>query len=198
MGHSYDNVIVQKETSLSIETLLVAPSSPGNVDVFSVASGRVNIGSPPAGYVLIGAVKEDSPNLLIKKTKYQLKLGMPKSLQYEAVMELDGEFKIDVYCKTNEVMMLAMGVDISTIGTIGSRLPFGKTTMKHYALLGVADFMDGSQVVHYFPDVSVKGDVTEAIKSGDAHIINFGYDCYSYISTIHNGERIVGERLYFP
>lgn len=197
MGKSYDNVIVAEETSLSIETLLIAPTSPGNINIYDPTTGRVNISSPPAGFTLIGAVKEDTPNLMIKREKYQLKLGLPKSLQYEAIIGLDGEFKVEVYCKTNDSMKLAMGVDITSISTLGTRLPFGRTTIKHYALIGVADFVDGSQVVHYFPHASVKPEVTEAIKSNDAHMINFGYDMYSYISTIHGSERIVGERFYF-
>ena len=197
-GHSYDNTIVAAETNLSIETLLVAVNTLGGPAILDPSTlTKIDIDNPPAGFVLLGAVKEDTPSLMVKRDKYQLKLGLPKALQFEAVIGVDGEFSIEVYCKSNDVVKYALGTDITSIGSLGSFLPLGTTNLKHYALLGVADFLDGSQVVHLLPDCSIKPEVTEAIKPTDANLIKFAYDCYSYISTPSGNQRIVGGRIYF-
>lgn len=192
MAKSYDNAIIVTEVSLAIEALLVA-----DFGKTYAGTAKVDIGTPPDGFTNLGAVVEDSPTLTVTREKYQLKLGLPKALQYEQIIGLDGEFVIAVWAKTNAVVASALGVDIVTITTIGSRVPFGKTTIKKYALLGVADFVDGSQVIHYFPEVSVKPEYTENIRPDEAGRITLGFDAYSSISTIHGSERIVGERFYF-
>jgi len=194
MGKTYDNEIIEAEVSLAIEQLLIADYP----QEWDPCSGRIDVNTPPAGFTNLGAVVEDSPTITIRKEKYQLKLGLPKALQYEAIIGVDGELTISVYGKSNAIVSKALGVDVQECSTPGiTRAPFGRTQLKKYALLGVADFLDGTQVVHYFPEVSAKTEYTENLRPDDAGKIALGFDAYSYISSAHGNERIVGERVYF-
>ena len=193
MGKSYDNEIVESEVSMAIERVLIGPYTA----TWDPSTGKVDISSPPANFVDLGAVVEDSPTLTVTKTKYQLELGLPKALQYEAIIGVKGEMVVSVYGKSNIIAEYASGTDAVTIGTFGNRVAYGRTTINKFAILGVADFVDGTQVVHYFQKVSVKPDYVEAIKPDQVGIMALGFDCYSQISTIHGSERIVGERVYF-
>lgn len=192
MGKSYDNEIIEAETSLAIERVFVA-DYPTAWDLVE----KVDCGSPPAGFVDLGAVVEDTPSVSVVKEKYQLKLGLPKAIQYEQVIGIDGSLTLSVYAKSNDVVEKALGTDKVAISTLGSRVPFGGTTIKKHALLGVADFVDGTQVVHYFPEVSTKPEFTENLRPDGAGVVSLGFDAYGFISTIHGGERIVAERMYF-
>lgn len=193
MAKSYDNAIIASEVSLGIERLLVAPSTVG----WNPTGGKIDIASPPSGFQDLGAVVEDSPSLTVTREKYQLELGLPRALQFEAIVGVKGEMGVKVWGKSNDIVRRALGVDIVTISTIGSRAPFGTTVINKLALLGVADFVDGTQVVHYFPEVSVKAEYAETIRPDAAGQITFGFDCYSHISTVHANQRVVGERVYF-
>jgi hypothetical protein len=193
MAKSYDNVIIEAEVSLAIERLLIGPSSA----TWDPSGGRIDISSPPSDFVDLGAVVEDTPALTVNRTKFQLELGIPKALQYEAIMGVKGEMSISVYGKSNDIAKFGTGTDIVSMGTFGTRIAYGKTTLTKFALIGVADFTDGTQVVHYFPSVSLKPDFAEAIKPDQVGIIAVGFDAYSHISTVHNNERIVGERIYY-
>lgn len=193
MGKTYDNEVIEAETSLGIERILVA-DHPGNWDP---STGKIDHGSPPAGFTDLGAVVEDTPAVTITREKFQLKLGLPKALQYEQIIGVDGSIVATVYAKTNDVVEKALGVSKVSISTIGDRVPFGGTTVKKYSIIGMADFVDGSQVVHHFPEVSVKPEFVENVRPDDAGKVAVGFDAYSFISTIHNNERVVGERVYF-
>ena len=193
MGKSYDNTIITAEVSLAIEALLIGNSTL----TWDPSTGKINMDTPPTGFTRLGAVVEDSPTLTIRRDKFMLKLGVPKALQFEAVIGVDGEFSCTIYGKSNDVAKYAFGTDIVSLSTFGTRIAFGKTTLNKYALLGVADFTDGTQVVHYFKEVSIKPEVSENLRPDDVGKIPMGFDCYSHISTIHGSERIVGERVYF-
>lgn len=191
---SYDNAITTAEVSMTIERLLIGTYLSAT---FDPSTGKVNISSPPAGFEDLGAVVEDTPTVTIRREKFQLKLGLPKALQYEAVIGVDGEIACTIYGKSNDIAKYAYGTDITSIDTFVTRIAFGRTTVNKYAILGVADFVDGTQVVHYFPEVSIKPEVTENLRPDDVGKIPMGFDAYSHISTIHGDERIVGERFYF-
>ncbi len=193
MAKSYDNEIVEAEVSLAIERVLIGPYTA----TWNPSAGKIDIGTPPNGFVDLGAVVEDSPTLTITREKYQLELGLPRALQYEAIIGVKGEMTLSVYGKSNAIARYAAGTDVVTIGTFGTRVAYGKTTINKFAILGVADFVDGTQVVHYFKELSVKPEYTEAIKPDQVGIMALGFDAYSHISTIHGSERIVGERIYF-
>lgn len=196
MAKTYDNEIVEEEVSLAIERLLVATSA-NTYD--PETDGKIDIATPPTGFVDVGAVVEDTPVLTVTREKYQLRLGIPRALQYEQIIGVDGQFVCTVWAKSNDIVAKALGVDIvaCTIATNVTRVPFGRTTINKYAIIGIADFVDGTQVVHYFNEVSVKPEYSENIRPDEAGRVVMGYDCYSHISTIHGDERIVGERFYF-
>lgn len=193
MGKTYDNEIIEAETSLGIERMLVA-DHPGGWDP---STGKIDYASPPAGFTDLGAVVEDSPAVTITREKFQLKLGLPKALQYEQIIGVDGSITAIIYAKTNDVVEKALGVTKVDISTIGDRIPFGGTSIHKFSVLGVADFVDGTQLVHHFPEVSVKPEFVENVRPDDAGKVTVGFDAYSFISTIHNDERVVGERMYF-
>ena len=196
MAKTYDNTIVEEEVSLAIERLLIANST----NTYNPETdGKIDIDTPPTGFTDVGAVVEDSPTLTVTREKYQLRLGLPRALQYEQIIGVDGEFAVVVWAKSNDVVAQALGVDAvtCTIATNVTRVPFGRTTIKKYGIIGIADFVDGTQVVHYFDEVSVKPEYSENIRPDEAGRIMMGFDCYSHISTIHGDERIVGERFYF-
>lgn len=193
MGKSYDNEIIEAETSLAIERIFIADYP----TAWDPATGKIDCGNPPVDFVDMGAVVEDTPSVTVTKEKFQLKLGLPKATQYEQIIGIEGSLVMSVYAKSNDVVEKALGVDKVGISTIGSRVPFGGTTIKKLALLGVADFVDGTQVVHYFPKASTKPEFAENLRPDDAGKVALGFDAYGYISTIHGSERIVAERVYF-
>lgn len=206
MAKTYDNQITVAEVSLAIERLLVGPST---ADWLPGTTGKVNIGSLTGsltGFVDLGAVVEDSPTMTVTREKYSLELGLPRGLQYQAVIGISGELDFRLWAKSNDIAKEALGVNIVTITTAvgphyGTRAPFGTTLIKHYGVIGVADFLDGSQVVHHFPDCTPKDEYTEEIRPDAAGQLMVAFDAISFLSTIHQvaaaNQRIVGERVYF-
>lgn len=95
MAATYVNSILQSEVSIALEHILVAPSGT------AIPRTRVNVSSPPAGYVHLGSVQDDSPNLVINKGKYQLRTGIPAVIAYEAVVALSGELSIVMHANSN-------------------------------------------------------------------------------------------------
>jgi hypothetical protein len=91
-------------------------------------------------------------------------------------------------------------VDDNVTQLTGIRLPAGTSQLKHYRLLGVADFIDGIQIVHDFQDVVPGGEWTEAIQPGQNGMIALNYDAFGYTSTTYGAtsELIVMERFWFP
>lgn len=82
------NQIVQEEVSMALQHMLVAP--------FGTASPTpsqlpINVSSPPAGYIHLGAVVDDSPVVQLNKQKYQLQTGLPRIVAYEVMISIAGE-----------------------------------------------------------------------------------------------------------
>lgn len=103
MGKTYTNEIEEREVSIAIEQLLVAPVSTANTP------GRIDVAAPPAGFLHLGAVVEDSPQLSITREKYQLQTGIPRVLQYDAVLGLAGQFTMSFYSNSNRHVRYALG-----------------------------------------------------------------------------------------
>ncbi len=103
MGKTFTNEIEEREVSIAIEQLLVAPVSTANTP------GRIDIAAPPAGFIHLGAVVEDSPQLSITREKYQLQTGIPRVLQYDAVLGLAGQFTMSFYSNNNRHVRYALG-----------------------------------------------------------------------------------------
>jgi hypothetical protein len=100
---SIDNPISLPDVSLALEHLLIAPYGT------SWTPGLVNISSPPAGFLHIGAVTEDSPQLQVTKQFYQLQTGIPKVLRYTAVVGLQGDFQCVAISNRNTRAYWALG-----------------------------------------------------------------------------------------
>lgn len=79
------------------------------------------------------------------------------------------------------------------------RQVFGGSTIKYYKLLGVADFVDGVQIVHQLFKASPAAEFTEAFKpSEDAHL-PLSFNALGVETTINScTELVVGDRYYFP
>jgi hypothetical protein len=103
MGATYNNDIQEHEVSLAIEQLLV-----GAVGA-TFPTGRIDISSPPAGFVHLGAVVEDSPSVSIQRQKFQLSTGIPSILQYDVVQGLSGQFSMSFYSNSNRIVRYALG-----------------------------------------------------------------------------------------
>lgn len=82
----------------------------------------------------------------------------------------------------------------------GVRLPAGTSKLKHYRLLGVADFIDGVQIVHDFQDAMPGGEWTEAIKPTENGKIQLTYSALGYSTSTYGAtsELIIMERFWFP
>jgi len=79
-------------------------------------------------------------------------------------------------------------------------IPFGTIQMPNFHVLGVADFIDGVQVIHDFQKASPTGEWTEQIRP-DANVqtaVQFDLMGYSTTRYSTTGELIVGERVYIP
>lgn len=93
---SYTNTLTLEEVSMALEHVLVAPYGTG-----WDRSAPIDVSSPPAGFIHLGAVQNDSPNLVVNKTKFQLFTGIPAVLAYEAVVQMAGEFGIVFHSNQN-------------------------------------------------------------------------------------------------
>jgi len=281
MGKTYTNLINENEVSLAIEKVIVAPWptewTPARIDIASLA--------PP--WKDLGAVVEDSPSLRVARSPFQLKTGLPQTLQYEAIMGVEGTFEFALYSSENRKVKYALSnvepINITKANTpdgtcsdtcdlyklvwastpsyiprvgdtvitgsatmtdissryirtsenesivtsisindgilyfangfpntpqdgdlfdvlLGTKLPLGGTAIKKWSMIGVADFMNGVQVVHYFPKVSSAGEWAEQIRPDNVGRIAMQFSLYGYSSYTYAGsteQLIVGERYYF-
>jgi hypothetical protein len=279
MGNkAYENLIFSREVSLGIEHLLIAPYP----TTFEPTAAIPDIMSPPAGFRWLGAVVEDSANVTVNRNKFQLITGVPKVIQYEAVMEVAGKLEIQLYSNSARKIQYAMGnvdalnilyspvTSISSVSSVtnkyiitlaattsttspwavgdyvvtgvvgssltlsqneaqitsisgnniyfgtpglpttpvandnafkiaGAKVAYGGGTIKTYTLLGVADFIDGVQLIHKFDKVAPGGEFSEMVKPTDVGKIPLAFDAYG-ISNADWGvqQLLVGVRYWFP
>lgn len=193
MAKSYNNTISSSEVSIAIQRILIADYPK------AWTPARVDIGTPPAGWIDLGAVVEDTPSFKCTRTKFQLKTGIPQVIQYEAIMELTGVMAFSLHSNSWHKLQFALGnlTTITTMTAAGS-VPFGTSTIKNYALLGVADFIDGTQVIHYMPKASPADEITEEIRPGQNQRIPLSFNLLGVVSTVWGGsELIIAERHQF-
>lgn len=75
----------------------------------------------------------------------------------------------------------------------------GTSKITKYQLLGVADFIDGVQVVHHIPKVVPGGDYTEELRPDANGRIPLTFNAFGVQETIRgNAELITAKRYYFP
>jgi len=279
MGSTIINKVVGRETNIAIEQLLIAPEN-------TVWDGlRIDVDAPPAGFQSLGAVDEEASVISVTREKLELRTGIPRVLQFNAVTGLEGKISSVLLSNSNRKAVFAMGASdvlnvspnaiISLVSTaanaltasvitfsaaptadgklvvgdeviasttlgnwevssnvatvasldatnpttvfhlfpvfatvpleaefaarpISSRLALGTSVLKKYHLLGVADWLDGSQLVHTFPKVSAFGEWTEEIRPSQTGRIPVSFDAFGVTTTSFNSgtsELIVGERV---
>jgi hypothetical protein len=103
MGKSYLNTIEDIEVSLAIEQLLVADYQQ------SWAAARVDVASPPTGFVSLGAVVEDSPTMTYSREKFQLQTGIPMVTQFESIQSMEGRFECQLHSNSWRKVQYALG-----------------------------------------------------------------------------------------
>jgi hypothetical protein len=90
-------------------------------------------------------------------------------------------------------------VPTGTLASItGTSLPYGTAILRKFTILGVADFTDGVQVVHFMKKVAASGEMTEEIHAGDVVKVPLQFDLYATTTTSYGGtENVVAERFYY-
>ena len=84
---------------------------------------------------------------------------------------------------------------------VHTRVAAGTNKTPENVLLGVADFLDGNQAVHYMPKASATGDWTEQLRPDGAVQVAISFNLKGYTSTVYDSgatHLIVAERFYFP
>jgi hypothetical protein len=76
---------------------------------------------------------------------------------------------------------------------------YGSSRNKYYSLLGVADFIDGTQIVHYVKKASPAAEMVEEIRPQENQRIPLSFNFLGQETTINSIiELVVGERYFFP
>lgn len=272
MGQTYLNQITTQEVAIAVEQVLIAPFP----TTWTPAKIADPVDNPPAGFRNLGAVVEDSVTLTITREKYQLKTGIPKNLQYEAVIGLTGMLEATLIARRGRFAGYALGnvlpvnmivttpatgissvtnrgtittsaaqvwvvgdlivADTTTPGLItseadayvssingttvvfspafpntlttsnflvkatGQRNPFGTSKIRQFHVLGVADFIDGVQVVHDFQKCDATGDWTEQFRPDQEGRMNIKFEGLGYTANTYDSSAthlLVGERFWF-
>lgn len=76
---------------------------------------------------------------------------------------------------------------------------FGTSQIKYYSLLGVADFVDGSQVVHEFQKVRPDDQFEDMYRPTENGKVPLSFKSISWVTTVQGcPQNVVGGRHYFP
>ena len=100
---TYINNITAGDVSLFMEQMLLAPEGT------AWTPGRIDASSPPAGFIHMGAIVSDSPQLTVQKENYQLATGIPMTLRYQATVRIVGEFQMIMHSNRNSRLITALG-----------------------------------------------------------------------------------------
>lgn len=100
---TYANVIQPEEVSLALEHLLIAPVGT------AWTPGKIDVTSPPAGFITLGAVQDDSPQIQVTKQYYRVQTGIPSVLAYQAVTQLAGQFGLVLHTFHNYHAYVGLG-----------------------------------------------------------------------------------------
>lgn len=259
---SWENDITIPDVSIALEHLLIAPV--GTVWTPS----RVDVSSPPAGFIHLGAVQEDSPQVSAQKQIYRLETGIPRVLRYQSVTGMQGTMQLVFHSMRNTHVYMSLGgippyhaantptggwatvhsvvgrdnVIVNSIATVSSITagalvvtdtslnisttlneayvtsitalagnslysvylagpdgfpalpvqsnPFfsiahdvyaaGTNNIPFFTALGVADFLGGAQVVHFFNKLTPRGEFTEALRNGQDMRVPASFDIFGY------------------
>lgn len=268
---SFANKINELEVSIAIEALLIADYPT------SWTPARIDLDAPPSGFRDLGSVVEDSASFRVTREKFSLRTGLPRVIQYQAVMDLSGQFSVTLNSNSWRKVQFAFGNYSATcsptlIGTVASvvdlvtfvtsstsvasgihiitasttpamdfpdaievrvlstkALGGGLVEVKHtppmkqitsghligtysfvkqeigtrkisfYTLLGVADFIDGVQVVHRFHKVQPTAEWTEEFRPDQNGRVPLTFEALGVEDTVRGcKELVIADRFYFP
>jgi hypothetical protein len=197
VGRTYNQQINTNEVSLAIERFLVG------LYPTSFTPARIDISSLPAGFLDLGAVVEDTPTVRVTREKYQLDVGLPRVRQIDQVIAVGAEISFSLYTNSWWHAQFALGnvTTIATVTTIASGAVntqyLGRSVNKYFTLLGVADFINGVQVIHEFPKVSPSGNFEDMFRPSDASKMPFTFQALGVVATIDGcTDLVVGKRHY--
>jgi hypothetical protein len=100
---TYNNPVDTNETRLGIEQLLVAEYPT------TWSPARIDVDAPPAGFVNLGAVVEDSPTFSVERETFDLETGLPMVLQHQEVTRLTGQFTCSLHSNSWRKFQYAFG-----------------------------------------------------------------------------------------
>lgn len=200
MGKTYLNQINTTEVSLGITRLLTAAQS----TTWSV--GRINISSPPANFYDLGAVVEDTPVLKVTREKFKLITGIPRVLQYQAILAMEGNFSAMLHSNYWNKLQYALG-NTSPDTTNWATTPgssdyviqyYGTHFLKEFVLLGVTDFIDGTQIIHHMPRATPSADIEEMYRPNQEGRTPINMELLSSSRTVAgNSELVLAIRYQF-
>lgn len=76
---------------------------------------------------------------------------------------------------------------------------YGTATQREFTLLGVADFIDGWQIIHEFPRCQIAGDYTREIRPGENLRLPLSFNLFAVSRSIRGStELIIAQESYFP
>lgn len=247
---THTNEAIEEHVSIGVEQFFIAPEGTAFTATASGPDCRVDITSPPAGFLPLGAVDEDSVSVTYNREKYELIGGVLKVKQKTWVTGIGANLNFTLrdyrgkrlqYMlgngKMTNVYGTTLGTDSATVSSVvtrqqiclsvnpssiiaGNDIVFstassltdtynegrvstvasiaggslvtlvdtldtapvanelcaklfaqhnymGTTVNRYYALLGVADLVDGQQIQHFASKVAPMGDWTEEIRTED-------------------------------
>jgi len=109
MGKSYLNLVPDKEVSIGIEQLLVAWTAVNSIPVWTPAKIADPVNNPPSPFKNLGTVVEDSVSLNITREKFRYEAGIPKNLQYEAVLNITGTIEAQLIARRGTLAYYGLG-----------------------------------------------------------------------------------------
>jgi hypothetical protein len=192
-GKTYLNQITASEVSLGIERLLIAPKD----TTWSVA--RIDINTPPSNFVDLGSVVEDTPVLKVTREKFKLITGIPRVLQYQAILAMEGTFQAMLHSKDWSKLQYAMG-NTSPDTTNWATTPgssqyiiqyYGTRKIKEFVILGVVDFIDGTQVIHHLPRATPADEIEENYRPDQEGRVPIKMELLSKTMTVEGASELV-------
>lgn len=279
MAQSFLNQITDPEVAIGIEQILIAPFP----TIWTPTKIADPVDDPPVGFRNLGAVVEDSVTLTVSREKFQLSTGIPRNLQYEAVMGITGTLEATLIARRGTLAFYGLGgadpqhncgnspalittvtnknefgvnstvatqawtigyliamapttlgvrtsredAYINSISTAGAsvfvvtspsfaatpstsdfvdavlnftRNAFGTSLVTKFHLLGTTDFIDGVQIVHQFPEVTVSGDWVEEYRPDQEGRIPMAFSAQGFTAATYDNSTshlLIGERYWF-
>lgn len=100
---SFVNEPTAGDISIALQNILIAAEGTAYVP------GRVDVSSPPAGFIHLGAVAEDSPTVSVQRQLYQLYTGAPRVLRYQATQQITGQIQGVLLTNRNSRAFTSLG-----------------------------------------------------------------------------------------